>query len=82
MQHGAGALQAQQMQRGLRALRAEGAGSAGTPSRALLLPDAPSRAAGEVTDKGYLNQRLVLGRRAAEVAALYATPADSCVITA
>jgi feruloyl-CoA synthase len=29
-------------------------------------------AAGEITDKGYLNQRLVLQRRSAEVAALHA----------
>lgn len=55
----------------LRALRAEGGGSSQSPARALLLPDAPSMAAGEITDKGYVNQRLVLQRRAAEVAALY-----------
>ncbi len=45
---------------GLRALKEEGAGSSQTPTRALLLPDAPSAAAGEITDKGYVNQRLVL----------------------
>jgi feruloyl-CoA synthase len=56
---------------GLRALRAEGGGSSQTPTRALILADAPSLAAGEITDKGYLNQRLALQRRAAEVAALY-----------
>jgi feruloyl-CoA synthase len=55
----------------LRALHAEGGGSSQAPTRALVLPDAPSMAAGEITDKGYLNQRLVLQRRAAEVAALY-----------
>lgn len=55
----------------LRALRADGAGSSQAPARALLLADAPSMAAGEVTDKGYLNQRLVLHRRAADVIALY-----------
>jgi feruloyl-CoA synthase len=64
----------------LRALKEEGAGSSQTPTRALLLPDAPSMAAGEITDKGYVNQRLVLTRRAAEVEALYATPADPRVI--
>jgi feruloyl-CoA synthase len=37
-------------------------------------------AAGEITDKGYVNQRLTLQRRAAEVAALYASPADPRVI--
>jgi feruloyl-CoA synthase len=66
---------------GLRALRAEGGGSSQTPVRALLLPDAPSAAAGEITDKGYVNQRAVLTRRAADVDALYATPADARVIT-
>ncbi len=55
----------------LRALAAEGGGTSQTPRRALLLPDAPSLAAGEITDKGYLNQRLTLQRRAADVAALY-----------
>jgi len=55
----------------LRAMVAEGGGSSQTPTRALLLPDAPSMAAGEITDKGYINQRLALQRRAAEVAALY-----------
>ncbi len=65
---------------GLRAMKDEGAGSSQTPTRALLLPDGPSAAAGEITDKGYVNQRLVLSRRAAEVEALYATPADPRVI--
>jgi feruloyl-CoA synthase len=65
---------------GLRALKEEGAGSSQTPTRALLLPDAPSAAAGEITDKGYVNQRLVLTRRAAEVEALYATPPDARVV--
>jgi feruloyl-CoA synthase len=65
---------------GLRALKEEGAGSSQTPTRALLLPDAPNAAAGEITDKGYVNQRQVLTRRAAEVEALYATPADARVI--
>jgi feruloyl-CoA synthase len=49
----------------LRAMQAEGTGSSQTPRRALLLPDAPNPGAGEITDKGYLNQRLVLARRAA-----------------
>ena len=64
----------------LHALRSEHAGSSQTPTRALVLPDAPSMAAGEITDKGYVNQRLTLQRRAAEVAALYASPADPRVI--
>lgn len=68
------------LREGLRALKDEGAGSSQTPTRALLLPDGPSAAAGEITDKGYVNQRLVLARRAAEVEALYAEPADPRVI--
>jgi len=63
----------------LRALKAEGGGSSQVPTRALLLSEPPSLAAGEITDKGYLNQRLVLQRRAAEVAALY-NDADTRVI--
>ena len=66
----------------LRALAAEGAGSARTPTRAMVLTDAPSAAAGEITDKGYLNQRLVLQRRAADVEALYSPADDPRVITA
>lgn len=62
-------------------LHAEGGGSSQAPARALVLPDAPSMAAGEITDKGYVNQRLTLARRAAEVEALYAQPADPRVIT-
>jgi len=57
-----------------------GAGSSQSPTRALVLPDAPSLAAGEITDKGYLNQRLTLQRRAAEVEALYAATPDARVI--
>ncbi len=66
----------------LRTLKAGGAGSSQAPARALLLPDAPSMATGEITDKGYINQRLVLLRRAAEVERLYATPPAAGVICA
>jgi feruloyl-CoA synthase len=65
----------------LRSLRQEGGGSSQTPTRALLFPDAPNAAAGEITDKGYVNQRLVLTRRVADVHALYAAPQDARVIT-
>lgn len=66
----------------LRQLRGESGGSSQAPTRALLLPDAPSVDAGEITDKGYINQRAVLARRAAEVEALYASPTDARVILA
>ena len=39
---------------------------------AILLEEPPSIDAGEITDKGYINQRAVLGRRAALVEALFA----------
>jgi feruloyl-CoA synthase len=55
----------------LRSLAAQGAGSSQTPTRALLQDEPPSADAGEITDKGYINQRAVLTRRAAEVQALY-----------
>ncbi len=64
----------------LRALKQQGTGSSQTPARALLLSDSPIAAAGEITDKGYINQRMVLSRREADVHALYATPHDARVI--
>ncbi len=56
----------------LRTLKAEGGGSSQVPVRARVLAEPPSADAGEITDKGYLNQRAVLQRRAADVQALYA----------
>jgi feruloyl-CoA synthase len=65
-----------QLREKLAALAAQGGGSSQTPRRLLLLADAPSLAAGEITDKGYINQRMVLQRRAADVEALYAADSD------
>ena len=64
----------------LAALQAEGGGSSQAVARARVLDEPPSVDAGEITDKGYINQRAVLSRRAAEVEALYAEPADDRVI--
>jgi feruloyl-CoA synthase len=64
----------------LQAIKADGGGSSQAPTRALVLADSPSMAAGEITDKGYINQRLTLQRRAADVDALYAVPADPRVV--
>jgi feruloyl-CoA synthase len=47
-------------------------GSADTIARLLILKDPPSPEAGEITDKRSINQRLVMERRADEVAQLYA----------
>ena len=46
----------------------------------MLLPDAPSIDANEITDKGYINQRLALERRKADVERLYAAKADADVM--
>ena len=59
----------------------EDAGSAGRIERLLLLTSPPSLDAGEITDKGYLNQRRCLACRATEVATLYAEPPAPDVIT-
>jgi feruloyl-CoA synthase len=48
--------------------------------RVILLPDAASIDANEITDKGYINQRLTLERRHAEVERLYAAEPDAGVI--
>jgi feruloyl-CoA synthase len=48
--------------------------------RVVLLAEPPSLDANEITDKGYVNQRAALGRRAAEVEALFAEPAGETVI--
>jgi feruloyl-CoA synthase len=66
----------------LRAFRDEGIGSSQCPGRALVLDEPPNPDAGEITDKGYVNQRAVLDRRAADVRALYADPADPRVVLA
>jgi len=49
----------------------QGAGSAQRPVRAVLLSAPPSIEEGEITDKGYVNQRAVLTRRADDVARLF-----------
>jgi feruloyl-CoA synthase len=57
-----------------------GAGSASRIERLLLLEAPPSLDAGEITDKGYLNQRRCLECRAADIARLYADPPHPGVI--
>jgi feruloyl-CoA synthase len=59
-----------------------GAGSAGRIERLLLLDEPPDMDAGEITDKGYVNQRAVLERRAGDVARLLADPPDPAVVVA
>ncbi len=55
-------------------------GSSERIARVLLLPDAPSIDANEITDKGYVNQRLALERRNADVARVLAQRPDGEVI--
>ncbi len=55
-------------------------GSSERIARVLLLADAPSIDANEITDKGYINQRLALEHRAAEVARVFAEEPDDDVI--
>ena len=66
--------------RGLAALQAAGRGSSTYATRALLLAEPPSVDTGEITDKGYINQRAVLTRRASLVEGLYRNPPDDDVI--
>jgi feruloyl-CoA synthase len=60
----------------------EGVGSAGCVERLLLLEEPPDMDAGEITDKGYVNQRAVRERRAGLVERLLADPPDAAVIVA
>jgi feruloyl-CoA synthase len=55
-------------------------GSSNRIVRAIILEEPPSLDAGEMTDKGSINQRAVLQRRAALVDEIYATPRSARVI--
>ena len=67
---------------GMDELKKQGGGSSTYATRAILMEEAPSIDAGEITDKGYLNQRVVLERRAELVTALYATPTSQVIYLA
>jgi feruloyl-CoA synthase len=58
----------------------ESTGSSNRIARLLLLEEPPSLDAGEMTDKGSINQRAVLARRAALVEELYREPPSERVI--
>ena len=55
---------------GLATLKAQSGNSSGHATRVLLLAEIASVDGGEITDKGYINQRAVLTRRASAVATL------------
>lgn len=63
--------------RGLAALKKEGGGTSSYAARAMLLAEPPSIDGGEITDKAYINQRMVLTLRSDRVLRLYADPLDS-----
>ena len=64
----------QRLSTGLAAHNAANRGSSTRIARALLTAEPPAIDAGEITDKGYINQRAVLARRAAEIERLHADP--------
>jgi feruloyl-CoA synthase len=61
---------------------ADEAGSAARVERLVVMARPADLDAGEITDKGYVNQRTVLARRAALVEMLYADPAPEGVVAA
>jgi feruloyl-CoA synthase len=63
------------------AFNAAAGGSSRRVARVAILTEPPSIDAGEITDKGYVNQRATLERRSAVVEALYAeTPGDGVIV--
>ena len=65
----------------LAAFNAGAGGSSRRVARFTLLTEPPSIDAGEITDKGYVNQRCVLERRADRVEALYAKDPGEGIFT-
>ena len=65
---------------GLRAHNKGNPGSSTRVARALLMVEPASVDGGELTDKGYINQAVALGRRAALVEKLYADPPGNDVV--
>jgi feruloyl-CoA synthase len=61
---------------------ADSAGSAARVERLVVMARPADLDAGEITDKGYVNQRKVLARRTALVELLYADPAPDGVVVA
>ncbi|MCW5703472.1 MAG: AMP-binding protein [Xanthobacteraceae bacterium] len=68
------------LKRGLEAHNASATGSSMRIARAMLMAEPPSIDGNELTDKGYINQRAGLERRADLVERLYAAKPDSDVI--
>ncbi len=64
----------------LRAFNADAGGSSRQVGRFVIMAEPPSIDAGEITDKGYVNQRATLERRADLVKAIYAEPPGAGVV--
>ncbi|WP_225206557.1 AMP-binding protein [Novosphingobium huizhouense] len=64
----------------LRAHNATAGGSSRKVKRAIVLREPPSIDGGEITDKGYVNQRATLSRRSEDVARLYLDPVPEGVL--
>ena len=65
---------------GLKRLEEQSGGSSTRFARALLVAEPPTIDTGEITDKGYINQRAVLSNRAALVERLYARGDDAEIV--
>jgi feruloyl-CoA synthase len=68
------------LQQALAAWNREHPASSTRVARAAVLPEPPSIDAGEITDKGYINQRAVIERRSAWVTRLFAAQPDAGVM--
>jgi feruloyl-CoA synthase len=68
------------VRKGLAALNSRAGGSSERIGRVILMTEPASLDAGELTDKGYINQRATLERRKDLVEALYAEPPGDGVV--
>jgi len=66
---------------GLERLNRSAKGVGGKVLRAMILPEGPDAASGEITDKGYLNQALARSRRPFEMERLFAETPDAEIVT-
>ena len=69
----------ERLQAALDRLHAASTGSSTAPARLLVLEEPPSIDANEITDKGYINQRAVLDRRATLVGKLHSASPEAIV---